>query len=131
MVDTLKIARGLRRLMLPLAILLGLALYWSFGWIRVPAGMDTMPDSYPAGSLCFVLKHPSRVSVGAIVFVDLPTGGTLLARVSAIRDQGFELLADNPESKFAAMLRKTVHPPAALRAQVITSFLPQASGHGR
>ena len=131
MVDPLKTARLLRRLMLPLALLLGLGLYWSFGWIRVPSGMDTMPDIHPAGSLCFVLKRPSVISVGAVVFVDLPGGGTLLARVVTVLEEGFELAADNPKSTFADMLRRTFHSPEALRAQVITSFSPESSGHGR
>lgn len=131
MVDPLKAARWLRRAMIPVAIILGIALYMSFGWIRVPMGMDTLPGSYPEGSLCFVLKRPSVVSPGAVVFVDLPGGGTLLARVSAIFEGGFELTADDPESRFAAMLSGMVHRPAALRAQVITSFSPDASGNGR
>ncbi|MHC5064022.1 MAG: S24/S26 family peptidase [Planctomycetota bacterium] len=131
MLDSMKAARLIRRAMLPIAILLGFLLYWNYGWLRVPVGMDTMPGEYPAGTLCLIDKRPSRLVEGSVVFVDLAEGGTLLARVAAVVEQGFWLKSDNPDSRFAERLQAEAMPRESIRALVLTSFSAEAGPDGR
>lgn len=120
----LRLARLVRRLALPCILIGGFALWYSYGVLDVPAGMDLMSDTHPPGTRCVVAKHPRALPRGAVVFVDMPPVGTLIARVEAVLSDGQVLLAsDNPDSRFADWLQTPV-PPAAVRGLVLVAFAP-------
>jgi hypothetical protein len=120
----LRLARLVRRLALPAVVVAGILLWRSYGVIGVPDGMDTMPQTHPPGTRCVVAKRPGKVVSGAVVFVDVPGGGTLLARVVAVAPDGSLAVApDNPATRFAAALRAPV-PPAAVRGLVLVALTP-------
>ncbi len=131
MLDSMKAARLMRRAMLPLAILMGLLLYLNYGWLRVPTGMDSMSANYPPGTLCLIDKRPSGLARGSVVFVDLPDGGSLIARVTSVAETGLYLAADNPGSRFADLLSARPFPRDAIRALVLTGFKSEPSRDGR
>ncbi|MEZ5965436.1 MAG: hypothetical protein R3F56_16505 [Planctomycetota bacterium] len=120
----LRLARGIRRLTLPLALVGGVVLQRGYGVRTVPIGMDTLPDTHPPGTRCLVDKRPSHVVVGAVVFAEVP-GGTVLGRVeSRFGDDRLQLAADNDASCFADLLRAPV-PLRAVRGLVLVTFLPE------
>lgn len=97
-VDPARLARRVRALTLPMALVMGFWFYRSFGILRVPAGMDSMPGT-PPGSVCIIDKRPSTAAVGHVVFVRAPGGGIVLSRVQSQTPAGsFVVLHDNPES---------------------------------
>jgi hypothetical protein len=128
--DTVRVARLLRRGIAPAAIVGFLLLYAMYGVLSVPAGMDTMPDSHPAGAVCVIAKRPSRVTVGAVVFVDVD-GGTLLTRVAEVGDRDIAVRHDNPQSRFGDGSELGRLPIGAVRGLVLTTFLPSAVPRGR
>lgn len=85
--DPVRLARVLRRSILPLALLAVVLFLLRFGALRVPAGMDSMP-SIPPGSLCLIDKWHSSAQPGDEVFVDLPDGSVLLSRLVAVGEDG-------------------------------------------
>lgn len=94
----------------------------NFELVSVPKAMDTLPTTHPPGATCIVLKRPSKVAVGDVVFVDLPAGGTLLARVEEVTAAGIAVAGANPSSVFTG--GRTIGPlaPAAVRGRVVTVF---------
>jgi type IV secretory pathway protease TraF len=96
--DPLRLARIVRRSMLPIA-LGAAAIFWvCFGMVKVPLGMDTMP-TIPPESLCVLDKRVSQAGVGHEVFVEVPDGGTLLSRVLEVTpDDRIVVRNDNAQS---------------------------------
>lgn len=94
-----RIARALRRLTLPFAVVAGIVFWQMYGVIRVPEGMDTMPHITP-GSACLVARNGSAAKVGHEVFCDVPDGGTVLSRVQEITaDDRLVLVHDHAGSR--------------------------------
>jgi hypothetical protein len=119
---SLRLARWVRRAVLPFALLCGFVLYVCFGTIRVPAGMDTTP-AIPPGSLCIVDKRAGQAAVGHAVFVDLPKGGTLLTRVAAIDAQGRLVLRnDRADSELPDSRQFGPLPRSSVRGVVLCVF---------
>lgn len=129
---TVRLAAKIRRLALPIVLLGSLLLWFNYGMLGVPSGMDTMIDSHPPGTRCLIAKRPSSVRQGAVVFVDLPQGGTLLARVAAVDDRGnLSLSCDNPRSPYARELDELgAVAPSAVRALVLVAFTPTPGAPG-
>ncbi len=123
-VNSLKTARFLRRCMLPVALICGALLFYNFGTLKVPKGMDTMMDSVPAGTTCLIQKRPSKVVVGNVVFVDLPRGGTLVTRVDEVRGDRFTVRHENSSSRFGTGESLGELSVAMVRGIVIASFIP-------
>lgn len=100
--DTVRVSRWIRRAALPVVLLALLYFYLHFGWQTVPAGMDTMPQSAPPGSVCAIAKRPGRLEAGtSLVFLEVPGGGVLLGRVSSVEPDGrFQIRFENRESKY-------------------------------
>lgn len=126
----------MRRSMLPLALLLGFLLWWNYGTLTVPAGMDTMPEEYPPGSLCVIEKRPGSVAPGEVVFFEWG-GGMLLSRVSRVEGDRFWVEHDAPDSRFPDGDELGAIGVSAVYGLVLTAFvgepaLPEgADGRGR
>ncbi len=122
-VDSMAWAKVMRRLLLPVAVLSAVILWFCFGVLRVPKGMDTTP-SVPGGSLCLVDKRQAAVVPGALVFVDVGDGATLLTRVVAVdhETERFTCAHDEETSRFASYAGEL--PLAAVRSTVLATFLP-------
>ncbi|MGE3174106.1 MAG: hypothetical protein AB7O97_15875 [Planctomycetota bacterium] len=121
-IHSLRLARLARRLTLPLALVLGAALFWCFGAIRVPAGMDTLPE-IPPGSLCILDRRDGRLQPGMAVFVDLPDGSTLLSRIEAVDDEGRLIVRnDNARSRLPDSAAFGALPRSAARGVVLVVF---------
>ncbi len=104
-------------------IILGTLLYTQYGLLRVPAGMDTMPDSFPPGTLCLIEKSPSVViPQKSVVFVDLPQGGTVLTRVVEIVGDDLIVQHDNPKSGLGFPGGKGAVELSWVRGLVLTAF---------
>ena len=129
---TVRVASRIRRLALPIVLLGSVALWFNYGLLGVPIGMDTMLDTHPPGTRCLIEKRPSRVRQGGVVFVDLPDGGTLLARVAAVDDQGrISLACDNPRSRYRELADELgAIDPSAVRALVLVAFTPTPGAPG-
>lgn len=97
-IDTLRITRILRRAMLPLAIVLFVLLWWSFGTVTIPPGMDTVPSA-PPGSLIVIAKRPGALQPGNLILVRVG-GGSLLTRVDRVVGDRLWVRHDNPDSRF-------------------------------
>ncbi len=122
--NTLRATRVAMRLGLPLFVASVALLWWFFGLLRVPDGMDSMLDTHPPGTTCIIWKTPRSVPVGAVVFCDVE-GGSWLARVTAVaEDGGLALRCDNRASRFVALERASSYPAAAVRGMVLTQFPP-------
>ena len=132
--NTIRAAGVMRRLMLPLALVVILWVYLSVGMLRVPVGMDTLAKTHPEGSLCLIDKRSSSVREGAVVFVDA-LGGTLLSRVSSRQDGFIRLRHDNRGSEFPDGERLGPLPLSAVRGVVVAVFPPEPDlrdlPHGR
>lgn len=124
--DTIRLSRVLQRLMLPLALVLGLLVWWRYGTITVPAGMDTMPLEYPPGTLCIVDEHPARLIEGQVVFFDTG-GGTLLSRVARVAGDRIWVEHDADDSRFPDGEQLGPIDEAAVRGLVLTKFLPDGA----
>jgi hypothetical protein len=98
-VNTVRISRFLRRATLPVALVCLVLLWWNFGWLRVPIGMDTMGPEYPPGALCLIHKRPGELKAGQVVFVDY-FGDVLLTRVERAGDGWFTVAHDRPSGTF-------------------------------
>lgn len=122
--NTLRATRWMRRAIVPVALLCAVALLWNYGTISVPAGMDTMSRDYPPGTVCLVLKRPSRVAPNSVVFVDV-AGGTLLTRVAGVTDEGLLVEHDNPQSRFPDRDELGLLPYTAVRGLVLTAFVAE------
>lgn len=105
-------------------LVLGMVLWFRahFELVRIPSGMDTMPRTHPPGALCLVVKRPAQVAVKDVVFVDLPEGGTLLARVESVGPQGLHVRAANERSVLTGGHLVGPIAPAAVRGRVVTVF---------
>ena len=125
---TIAAARVLRRAMLPMALAAALLFFWKFGTLTVPAGMDTLEELLPPGTVCVVDKRPWHVRPGAVVFVDLPDGGTLLSRVERVDGDRLWLRHDNPKSRFADGEELGALSVDAVRALVLTAFASEPEG---
>ena len=99
--DTVRLSRWIRRLALPVVLLALFFFYLHFGWRTVPAGMDTMPESAPPGSICAIDKRPTTLKAEtSLVFLEVP-GGVLLSRVWRLEPDGrFQIRHANRESKY-------------------------------
>ncbi|MCC6669897.1 MAG: S24/S26 family peptidase [Planctomycetes bacterium] len=76
-----------------------LVFVWRFQFLRVPAGMDTLPDALPPGSIVVIEKRPSVVRVGAIVLLRRD-GGVVFTRVHEVLPDGrIRTRHDNPASR--------------------------------
>ncbi len=123
--NTLGMAKLMRRLMLPLAAVVVLWVYTSVGFLRVPVGMDTLPATHPEGSLCLIDKRRGSVQPGTAVFADV-RGGTTLSRVVS-RDDGFVILQnDNPNSELPDSDELGPVPLRVVRGVVLAVFPPEA-----
>ncbi len=112
--------------MLPVALVCALLVWWRFGTIRVPAGMDTMGEAFPPGAVCLVDEHPSAVLPGQVVFVEV--GGRLyLTRVAEVDDDGFSVANDDPNSRLGDGRDLGRLPFTALRGVVLTTFTPASA----
>lgn len=97
-IDPNRLARLLRRLILPFAVAATIAFFVCFGALKVPPGMDTLANIAP-GSTCIIDKRRSSLQKGSAVFVDLQDGGTLLSRVAEVLPDGsFTVQNDRQES---------------------------------
>lgn len=117
--------RWRNRILLIALVVIVLIVVWfraNFELVSVPKAMDTLPITHPPGATCIVLKRPSKVAVGDVVFVDLPAGGTLLARVAEVTEAGIVVAGTNQSSVFTG--GKPIGPlaPGAVRGRVITVF---------
>ena len=127
--NTVGATRLMRRLALPAVLVAGVVLYVSFGVLRVPRGMDTMPETHPGGTICVIDKRPGPVSEGWVVFVDLSDGASVLTRVAAVHDDGsFEIRHDNRQSKFGYLERLGPYPASSVRGQVLSAFTEIGQG---
>ena len=126
--DPLRVARWLRRAALPASIALFALLYLSYGLLRVPRGMDTMPEQFPAGTLCVIDKRPGLPTVGSVVFVDVHDG-TLLTRVVAHDGDRVVVAHDNAGSRWPSSAEFGSWPLSAVRGLVLTGLVPE-SGEG-
>ncbi|MEM7203204.1 MAG: hypothetical protein AAF628_23280 [Planctomycetota bacterium] len=123
--NSLSLARLMRRSTGPVAILCLVLLWWHYGLLRVPVGMDTLPDSHPPRTVCLIDKRPSRLQPGAVVFVSLPDGSVLLSRVAeALADGSVRIRHDNRDSRFRRLERLGPFAAAAVRGLVLTQFTP-------
>lgn len=123
--NTLGAARVVRRLMLPIAALLALWIYLTVGFLRVPKGMDTMPETHPAGSMCLIDKRRSSVREGTVVFVDVQ-GGTLLSRVTERGEDFVRLAHDNRDSQLPSGDNLGAVPLARVRGVILAVFGPES-----
>lgn len=106
----------------------GVWMYLSYGLLRVPAGMDTMPDTHPPSTLCLIQKRPSQVPRGAVVFLDVEGGATLLTRVVGTAPDGaLTIQHDNRASRFAHLEREAFT-LADVRGLVVTMFVEDPQG---
>ena len=122
--NTLGMAKLMRRLMLPLAAVVVVWVYMTVGFLRVPEGMDTLPATHPEGSLCLIDKRKGSVQPGTAVFADVG-GGTLLSRVVS-RDNGFVVLRnDNPSSELPDGDELGPVPLRLVRGAVLAVFPPE------
>ena len=121
--NSLKAARLVRRSILPVAIVLVVWIYLSVGFLRVPAGMDSMPQTHPEGSLCLIDKRRSAVQPGSVVFVDA-FGGTVLSRVHSLHDGSIEVRHDNPSSQLPSGQNLGRLPLSQVRGVVLAVFPP-------
>ncbi|MCA8944277.1 MAG: hypothetical protein KDB80_17055 [Planctomycetes bacterium] len=119
-VDPKRLRPWIRRAILVAVVVMAVLLYRNYGWLRVPAGMDTMPADCPAGALCIIAKQPSAVQPGSIVFVDLATGGTVVTRVQRVVGDDIVVSNDNRNSRFAFDDGGAVVSIDQVRALVIT-----------
>lgn len=126
--DPHRLSHFLRRGTLPVALVLGAALWLNYGTLRVPAGMDTLPGEYPPGSLCVVDKRPGTPRVGEVVFFD-HRDGVLLSRVARI--DGESLYVEHADtSRFPDGEDLGPVPVGAVRALLLTAFVPDRTGEG-
>lgn len=124
--DPMRLRRWVVRAALPIVLLCALLLFWLFGTVRVPAGMDTMIDTLPPGTVLLLMLHPSRVEPGSIVLLDLPEpiGGTLLSRVERVAADGsFSIRHDNRASRFVGLEQHGPFRMADVHGTVFTHFL--------
>lgn len=122
-VDPIKLKPWIHRAILLSVIAAGLVMYNNYGWLRVPKGMDTMPDELPGGTLCLIEKRPSEVVVGSVVFVDLPQGGTVVTRVREIVGDDLIVQHDNPKSRLGFADGKGAVSIEWVRGLVLSGFL--------
>lgn len=123
MLQPVRIRRYVLRIGLFVAIIGMVILVRTYGTVRVPVGMDTMP-SLPAGTTCIIQKRPSSVRKDSVVFVDLDDGSTVLARIATVDEQGaLRLVIDNRESRFRA-LETRLYSLEDVRGLVLASFAP-------
>lgn len=106
--DPVRLAKIVRRLVLPVMVVAAVWIWFCFGTMRAHGAMDTLTGrvlggerrpAVPAGSLCIVDKRASSAVVGSAVFVELDDGSVLLSRVVAITEQGMWLENDNDRSR--------------------------------
>ena len=116
----------LRRGLLPVAIVLGVMLGVNYGTIRVPAGMDTLPDEFPPGSLCVVDKRPGPPRVGEVLFF-LHRDGVLLSRVARV--EGGAVYFDHSDaSRFPDGEELGPVSVDQIHALLLTAFVPDGAG---
>ncbi|MBK8976820.1 MAG: hypothetical protein IPM29_12955 [Planctomycetes bacterium] len=124
--DTLRAAGLMRRALLPVAVLLALLLWRSYGTLRVPDGMDTTP-AVPPGSLCVIEKSPGDLRPGQLVFAELG-GGLVLSRIRAVDADGVLLENDSRSSRLPDSRQLGPVPRSAIRALVLSTFAGAADG---
>ena len=122
-VDPRRLARLVRRLILPVALLCFLLLYLTVGFLRVPRGMDTMPE-IPGGSLCVIDKRSGSVQPGIPVLVDLEDGSTLLSRVIERDEDRIRVRNDNDASRLPDSDELGWLSLSAVRGSVLAVFAP-------
>lgn len=115
------LTRIVRRAALPTALVCGFLLWWNFGSVVVPVGMDTMTAEFPPGTLCIVDKRPPPLAAGQVVWFTVD-GGVLLSRVSRVDGDQFWVEHDNARSRFADGDELGPLPRSALRSLVLSSF---------
>ena len=127
-IGSLRAGRVVRRLILPIALVCFLALYLCFGFLRVPQGMDTMPDVYPPGTTCLIQRHPTSVVANkSIVFLEVESGAApLLVRVLKFENGRIYPFVENPQSRFAAYAEES-YPFDKVRSLVLTGVIPDSA----
>lgn len=129
--------RYARRIVLALTVVAGVFFFTWYGSTGVPAGMDTMPESYPPGTWCLVERSPGTLvamedgqPTSSVVFVEVEGGGLLLARVKRIEGEQVFLHIENRDSRFAGYEEKPVA-RSQIRYLVLTGFVPdEKQGQG-
>ena len=126
-IDPNRIARRIRRYTLPFLALMVLYLWWNYGLLTVPGGLDTMPATPPPGSTCLIDKGSATAKVGSVVFVRTDRGITM-SRVVAIEEgedgPRFLLANDNAESRIPDGSELGAQPPSAIEGVVLVVFPP-------
>jgi hypothetical protein len=133
--DPRRLQRWVVRAALPVLVVAVAALLLCFSVLRVPAGMDSIPRIQP-GSWCLIDKRAGSVRAGCVVFVDVPDGGTLLARVTEIAADGSLWVAnDNLQSALPDSGDFGRLPASSVRGVVLVVFggdgPPGEAVHGR
>ncbi len=127
--NTIAATRWVVRLGIPVLIVSIVVLYVNYGLLGVPQGMDTMVDTHPPGTLCLIQKRPSSVTPGAVVFVDLDDGGTVLSRVVEVSDdETFTIRHDNRKSVFLYLEERGPYRVDAVRGIVVSMLVNEAQG---
>lgn len=115
--------KWIKRLTWAVAGVTVLGFFTCFGTQRVPTGMDTVPAIRP-GSLCIVDKRKSAIREGSNVFVDVPGGGTVLSRVTALDADTVTVLHPNPGSRLPDSRSFGPLPRRMIRSTVLAVFAP-------
>ena len=127
--NSLRLTRLVLACSVPTLIVCTVILHYSYGLVRVPAGMDTMVETHPPGTLCVIEKSPGSLPANSVVFVDLPDGSTVLTRAVAVNaDGGIDIRHDNRASRFQYLESAGPYPLQAVRGHVLSFFLPDPKG---
>jgi hypothetical protein len=128
--DPARVAKYVRRITPIVAFVCVGVLWLNFGWLRVPAGMDTTPSA-PPGSLCIIRKRPGPAAVGSLVFANVPGGGVVLSRVVARDGDAVVLRHDDPDSRMPSSEHFGAVPDEEIAAVVISVLLAEETAETR
>ncbi len=123
--NPLYLAKLVRRGGLMLVLLGCLYLYWAFGFMVVPKGMDAMSPKYPPGTSLLVQERIDQVQPGYVVYLQTANGGMLLTQVAEVLPDGrFHIRHENRASRFVVHETQGPYEVSSVRGFVLTGFLP-------